>query len=257
MVAAAVIGGTSLIGTAVSASAGSKAAKAQKQAADQSDTTNRYIYDTTRADQTPGRIVGESALYKLADLYGVSRPTTPMAAGTGVAGQYAGASGEPVATTAGYSGFETSPGYQFRVDEATKAIERSAAARGNLRSGATMDALQRRVQNVASDEFDKFADRLASLAGVGQSANAASAQAGQAYASQQTATNMAAGQARASAYANTGNAINQGVSNLASAYLYSSGYGGSGGFSGGATFGGGSMGNPPYVLSNAYAGMRG
>ncbi len=99
-----------------------------------------------------------------------------------------------------------------------------------------MDALQRRVQGVASDEYENYANRLAALAGVGQSATNATSAAGQAYAGQQTNTNMAAGQASASAYANTGSAINSGVQNLTSAYLYNKGYGTGGGFGGGTVY---------------------
>ena len=253
--------GATVVGAGTSLISGSKQAGAIEDASAQTDATNRYIYDTTRADYAPARQVGQGALYKLADMYGVSRPTTPTGMQglptqqpdalvpqgafwpalhnvvgwngvpqTGVAGQ-AGTTGGPSAMTAGFDGFQTSPGYQFRTNEAMKAIERSAAARGGLRSGATMDALQRRVQGVASDEYENFANRLASLAGVGQSATAGSAQSGQAYANQQSQTNMAAGNARASAYANTGNAINQGIGNLAGAYLYNQGYGGMGGAS--------------------------
>jgi len=179
-------------------------------------------------------------------MYGVPRSTGT----TGVAGQYVGGEGNApgsrflpnevttrvpassVGMTAGYGGFEESPGYRFRVDEATKAIERSAAARGSLRSGATMDALQRRVQGVASDEYENFANRLAALAGVGQNANAGSANAGANYAAgtaqgaaAQGNIALAAGNARASGYANTGNAINQGIQNVAGAYLYNRGWG--------------------------------
>lgn len=268
--------GSAVIGAGASIVSGKKAAKAQKKAAqtaaqtaDRADETNRYIFDTTRADYAPARIVGQGALYKLADLYGVPRPTGASAAPAGgtVGGQFLpgdfssfspadGVSGRFIdglgfvpsafdsfsgatapqptqAMTPGFEGFMESPGYKFRVGEAMKAIERSAAARGALRSGATMDALQRRVQGVAADEFDTYANRLAALAGVGQTANAGSAQAGQAFGA---ATNqnanlaanaaLAAGNARATGYANTGNAINQGVQNLTAAYLYTQGYGG-------------------------------
>jgi hypothetical protein len=223
--ALAVTAGTTALGAGVSIINGNKAANATKDAAAQSDATNRYIYDTTRADNELPRQYGYGALSKLASMYGVQR--------TGADG--APAAGATTATSEPYGGFQASPGYQFRVDEATKAIERSAAARGSLRSGATMDALQRRVQGVASDEYENYANRLAALAGVGQTATNATSAAGQAYAGQQTATNMAAGQARASAYTNTGSAINGGIQNLTSAYLYGRGYGGSGGFGGGTT----------------------
>ena len=247
----AIGGAVASIGSAVISSSGSgKAADAVKDSAAQTDATNRYIYDTTREDYAPYRQVGQGALYKLADMYGVSRPTAPTGMQglptqqpdalvpqgafwpalhnvvgwngvpqTGVAGQ---AGGAPTGScmTAGFDGFQTSPGYQFRTDEAMKAIERSAAARGGLRSGATMDALQRRVQGVASDEYENFANRLASLAGVGQSATAGSAQSGQAYANQSAQTNMAAGNARASAYQDQAGAWNQGLQGAASSVAY-------------------------------------
>lgn len=228
--------GASVIGAGSSILGGNKAAKATTKAAETADATNRYIYDTTRADYAPYREVGVGALGQLAGLYGVSRG--------GVAGQFTGgegmAPGERMppssvsSPTGNYGGFETSPGYQFRVDEATKAIERSAAARGNLRSGATMDALQRRVQGVASSEYENYVNRLMQLAGIGGNANAGSAQAGQAYGNQQTNTNLAAGAARSSAYQNTGNAINQGIQNVTQAYLYNKGWG-SGGVGGGGS----------------------
>jgi len=237
---AVAIGGAVSIGTSIIT--GNKSAGAIKESAATTDATNRYIFDTTRADYAPAREIGAGALSKLADMYGVPRSvgtaaSTPTAASSYVpdgyfdGAQWVGGTGttaaEPAQTmTAGYDGFQASPGYQFRLSEATKAIERSAAARGRLRSGATMDALQRRVQGVAADEYDTYANRLAALAGVGQTANGATASAGANYANQQSQTNMAAGNARASAYQNTGNAINQGVGNLASAYLYNKGYGG-------------------------------
>lgn len=259
--------GSAVLSTGASIISGNKAAKAQKkgaqlaaQQADRADETNRYIFDTTRQDYAPARQVGEGALYKLADMYGVPRPVgtaqraigSPAASPNGVSGllfegldgarglpfgQFAGtgeagpAPGQEM--TAGFDGFQQSPGYQFRMAEAMKAIERSAAARGGLRSGGTMDALQRRAQGVAADEYDTFANRLAALAGVGQTANAGSAQAGQAFgaATNQNAnlaanSAIAAGNARASGYANTGNAINQGLQGAGAAYLYSQGYGG-------------------------------
>jgi len=209
-----IMAGTALVGAGVSMYTGNKAAKAQERAADKADATNRYIFDTQRADFAPWRETGAAALGKLAGMYGVTPSGTTPGSTTGAA------------TAGDYGGFTTSPGYQFRVDEAMKAIERSAAARGRLRSGATMDALQRRVQGEASSEYERFADRLAQMAGIGKSAADSTAAAGNNYANNQTQTNLAAGNARASAYANTGNAINSGIQNMASMYLYNKGFGG-------------------------------
>lgn len=68
-----------------------------------------------------------------------------------------------------FSGFEESPGYQFAFDEGQRALERGAASRGLLNSGATGRALVDYGTGMASQEFGNWANRLASLAGIGQS----------------------------------------------------------------------------------------
>jgi hypothetical protein len=57
--------------------------------------------------------------------------------------------------------FEADPGYQFRLSEGQKALERSAAARGNVLGAATQKNLTRFGQNLASDEFERFDARRA------------------------------------------------------------------------------------------------
>lgn len=82
--------------------------------------------------------------------------------------------------------FEADPGYQFRMAEGVKALERSAAARGLLQSGTTLKGITQYGQNVASDEYQNafqryLAQREASmepyrfLTGVGQAAAAGQA----------------------------------------------------------------------------------
>ena len=51
------------------------------------------------------------------------------------------------------------PGYDFRMQEGLKAIRRGAAAGSGARGGATMKALTRYGQNLASDEYGKAYDR--------------------------------------------------------------------------------------------------
>lgn len=241
---AAAIAGAAIVGAGASIVGGNKAANAQKDAASQAAAAQeratqlqieeaRRQYDLTRADYAPYRQVGYGALDKLASMYGVTK--------TGADGKpIAGAA--PAAMTDG--GFTASPGYQFRLNEGIKAAERSAAARGSLASGGTMKAIQRYGEGLAASEYDAFANRLASLAGVGQSATGSTAAAGQAASgaiggaigangAAQAGAAMAAGNARASSYANTASSINSGINNLASLYLYNQG----GGF-GGTTYGG-------------------
>jgi hypothetical protein len=128
------------------------------------------------------------------------------------------------------------PGYAFRLSEGMKALERSAAARGNLLSGGTLKGIQRYGQDLASQEYQNAYNRaltqynaatqreatgynrLAALAGVGQTAagQQASALTGMGGAIGQTAANLgnlymgagqAAGQARASGYLGLGNTL--------------------------------------------------
>ncbi len=66
--------------------------------------------------------------------------------------------------------FEASPGYQFRLAEGNKALDRSAASRGLRLSGAQLKGLTRFNQGAASQEFGNWYSRLADLAAGGQNA---------------------------------------------------------------------------------------
>lgn len=129
--------------------------------------------------------------------------------------------------------FEADPGYAFRLSEGQKALERSAAARGGLISGAALKATQRFGQDYGSQEYTNAFNRyqtnranqlqpLQSLAGVGQTATNQmgsavgnyGAGAGAAYGNLGSAigaNEINAGNARASAYVGQANAINQGL----------------------------------------------
>lgn len=121
-----------------------------------------------------------------------------------------------VKTTPGtpYRGFEATPGYAFRFGEGTKAVERSAAARGALDSGATQKALTRFGQGIAADEYTNYINRLSALAGTGQTATAQTGAFGQASANNQSDALMAGGAARASGYAGSNNALQGTLQNL-------------------------------------------
>ena len=129
--------------------------------------------------------------------------------------------------------FQADPGYQFRQDQGQQAIERSAAARGGLLSGAALKDTARFSQGLASQEYGAAYDRfntnrankmnpLLSLAGSAQTASGALGAAGQNYANaagnalgQYSATAgqniTGAGNARASGYVGTANAISSGL----------------------------------------------
>jgi hypothetical protein len=143
--------------------------------------------------------------------------------------------GQPGAT-GDFSNFIKSPDYQFRRDEGMRGTERSAASRGGAFSGNALRALAEFNSNLASTEYGNYFNRLSSLAGIGQSATNTTAAYGAQHAQNAGRNALAAGDARASGIIGQGNAIGQGVSDLAGAYGYYSanrnrvapGYGGTG-----------------------------
>lgn len=207
----AAVGG-SVVGAVASTKAAKKAAKAQKYAADQSVAEQRRQYDLTRADLAPWRTAGTAAIDKLSAVYGLNGKTAT----------------NPDGTPAQYGGFFNSPDYQFRRDESLKAANAGLASRGLLNSGAAVRAKTALAGNLASSEFGDWWNRLAGVAGVGQSATQATSAAGQNAANNISQAYQNAGNARASAYMNTGAAINNGLQNVANLYAFSKG----GGFGG-------------------------
>ena len=59
----------------------------------------------------------------------------------------------------GMAQFQADPGYNFRMSEGIKALERSAAARGLLQSGGTLKGIQQYGQNLASEEYQNAFSR--------------------------------------------------------------------------------------------------
>ncbi len=83
-------------------------------------------------------------------------------------------------------GYEESPGYQYSVDEATKAANQAAAAGGMVGSPASQFSLARDVQGLASRDFSDYLNRALGLFGTGLQGFGDLAHMGQ-----QSATNMA------------------------------------------------------------------
>lgn len=105
----------------------------------------------------------------------------------------------------GYRGFQRTPGYDFRFNEAMRGVEGSAAARGGLLSGRTMEDMQARGMGLADQAYEQFLNRVTGVAGAGQNASNALAS----FAGARAAGNNAA---RANRMAMTaGNATNLGA----------------------------------------------
>lgn len=137
----------SLIGTAVSAyvakGAADDARKATQQATNAAIAEQRRVESQTRADTAEQRALLDWATKRLKGM------------STG--------------------GFDVSsiPGYQFRLDEGLKAIERARSAGGTLASGRTMKEMGRYASDYAASEFNNEWNRIAQLANIGAGGQAA------------------------------------------------------------------------------------
>lgn len=190
-VAGAVVG-SSLIG----ASASRSAAGTQAAAADRAAEGQERMFERQVELSEPWRKAGEQALNKLIPL----TDYTPFS----------------------MAQFQADPGYGFRMSEGMKALERSAAARGGLLSGATLKGIQRFGQDLGSQEYQNAFNRyqaerqarlapLQSLAGVGQTTAQQIGEAGMRTAQNVGETLTSGAAARASGYVGGANALTQGL----------------------------------------------
>jgi hypothetical protein len=205
--------GSSIIG----AKAAKSASNAQVEAANKAAQLQADQYAQQRADQEPFRQAGLTTQNELLRQLGL--------------GGEAGSAGYGnLMRNFSQQDFQADPGYQFRLGEGLKSLDRQAAARGGLISGSALKAAQGYGQDLASQEYQNAFNRyqtnrgsvygmLSGQQGVGQAATNALGQAGQNYANNAGEAYMGAGNARASGYIGAANAIGQGVGNLSNMYM--------------------------------------
>jgi hypothetical protein len=202
--AGAAIGAT--LGSGVSGSAAAQnAANTQAQATQAAQDAQERMFNKQIELQEPFRQAGIGALNKLI-------PLTDY-------------------TKFGMDQFQQDPGYAFRLSEGMKALDRTAASRGGLLSGATLKGAQRYGQEMGSQEYQNAFNRyqaeraaqlqpLQSLAGVGQtSANTLTGAAG-AYGAQTGQNLQDIGTARASGYLGGQNALTSALGQAGQLYQY-------------------------------------
>lgn len=200
---AAGVGAAGAIGSSIiSGNAQKKAANAQTQSNDAALALQRDEFNQQRADYAPWRDVGQGALQQLAQIHGITVPNGTFT--PGVSGGSAGGGATPAGGDPRYAGFFASPDYQFRTDEGSRAITGNAAAKGLLDSGDLGKGLINYAGQSASQEFGNWYNRIASLAGVGQTATNATTQAGQNAVNNETGILQNQGQQLASSYAAQG-----------------------------------------------------
>lgn len=115
------------------------AANASNQATQQSIDEQKREFDINQANQAPWLNAGKGALSQMQALNGGD-----------------------------FSSFTQSPDYQFALDQGQGALDRDAAARGSLYSGGHSTDVMKFAQGLASQNYNNYYNRLAGLAGVGQ-----------------------------------------------------------------------------------------
>jgi hypothetical protein len=182
----AVVGGVgSVVGGVLEANAAEKAAETQSQAAANALALQREMFEYQKSLLEPYRTAGTKALERLSGAMGLGGPGSQQQM------------------------LEMDPGYGFRLGEGLKALERMQASRGNFLSGGALKAGQRFAQDTASQEYGNAYNRLANIAGLGQTAGTQMGGAAAGFGTSagnimgQEANALAAGRvARGSAYSN-------------------------------------------------------
>lgn len=125
-------------------------------------------------------------------------------------------------TTGGteYGGFQETPGYAFRLQEGQDAVQASVGARHGLNSGATLSALSEYNQDYASNEYNNYYNRLASLAAGNQSAATGQVAASGEYVTNANNALANLGNAQAAGSIGVGNAITSGINNGVGLWAY-------------------------------------
>jgi hypothetical protein len=208
--------GGSIIGGGMAAKGASDAANTNAAAADRAGILSKQMFDKQQEVNAPYVAGGTTAQNRLLELLGLG-PNS----GNADYGKYS--------RDFGTSDFVTDPGYNFRLLEGQKAIERSAAARGGTQSGAALKAAERFGQDVASQEYDRAYNRyntnrsnqlapLGSLIQSGQSAASGVSAAAGNYGTAGGNAIMAGGAANAAGQLGVGNTINNALNTGATAY---------------------------------------
>jgi hypothetical protein len=243
--AAGALGGAAISSSAASnaaktqADAAKSAAQLQKEEADNALAFQKQQWTTQQANLAPWLASGKGALNNLTGLL-----STP---GQGLLTPWTEQFQAPTAVTE-----QNDPGYKFRMAQGEGALENSAAAKGSLLSGNTLEAQQKFGQDFASNEYSNVYNRamqefnsrygifennntntfnrLAALSGVGQTAATTLGSEGQNAANNVSNINLTSG-------AQQGQQMNNAAAATASGYI------------GGANAWGGALGNSTNSLS--------
>lgn len=201
LIAGGVIAATGIGSAIANGNAAAAAARAQRSSAQEAMDQQQRMWEQQQANQKPWMEAGQTSLAQMLQMNNGGFDASQLA---------------------------NDPGFQFRMAQGQKALERSAASRGGLNSGGFMKGLARYSQGVASDEFGNRYNRLAQLAGLGSSSTNQINATGSQYANSMSNLYGDMGNANAAAAIGQGNAISSGFNAVGQGAMM-----GAGGFGGG------------------------
>lgn len=188
---------------------GSRGARAERRAAQQNSALMGQRYEQARGDAQPYMAAGSDSIGRL-----------------------------QAVNNGDYTGFYDSPDYQATLTQGLGALDRSAAARGNLGSGGTDADRIAYGQGLAAQQLGAYRNSLMGVAGLGANVQGNVNSLGASYSGAQAGQNNMAGAARASGY----NAWSNALGGVADAF---------GNWQGGNSLGG-LKGAQPYKLPGGY-----
>ncbi len=227
--AALVMGGASLLGGMMGADAAQSAADTQAAASRYAADQQKAMFDKVNAQQAAGRGMGYQG-------YNQIRSMLP--------GQYTqyDEQGNPIGTATGQDylthqfnaqDFQNNidPGYAFRLQQGQLANQAALNKGGGLIGGNVLTGMNDYNQGMASQEYGNAFNRyqtqrsniyntLASIAGLGQSAQGQANQAAQNFANNQTGLITGAGAAQAAGQIGAANAMSNAFSGIGNAAMF-------------------------------------
>lgn len=205
-----------LAGSAISSSAASKAGKEQASAANTASDNTLAMFNQTQANLAPFVSQGKQVNPELTNLLGLNPGGNPMTAPLSA----------PFQPT--LAQLQSSPGYQFSLDQGLKATENSMSASGLGKSGAAQKGAANFAEGLAGTQYSNLAqlyyqgnqqayNMLAGQQALGE--NAAATTGSQGLTASGQAGNFSTAGAAASAAGTVGsaNALGQGLSGLGGA----------------------------------------
>lgn len=192
-IAAAIVGGSAIVGGVLQSNAAGRASDKQLQGTRESNATQKAMYDQTREDNMPALDARNASLQRMRELLGIGGDAASKGYGSLGGGINPG-------------DVQNEAGYQFGLNQGLTAQSNQFGARGMRNSGAAIKAATRYGNDYATTKYDNAFNRivanrsaqlnpLQSLAGASQTGASTVANAGGNYANTVSGNQTALGNA--------------------------------------------------------------